>query len=881
MNILQQQNSAKELSDQQLQQELLNPSGALPSYLALSELQRRKDMRASYQSLQGKPDSSMAEEFARGLGGADVGKYGNAVRGMMPSSPGGEQPPMPDSMQAPMAPPTQAPMQAPMQPPMQPPMQDPMQAPQQQFADGGAVMSQRAQGATMAQDDILAGYKKPDGTFNPAALSPLAGIIGGQSVGDSLKASANAVLIGPGLRLLGVKSFADGGTITGPFSSVEAANTQEALRPTMATLAPSGVLASQRSIQDILRGIGITNQRLDNLGIAGAANSNPFGYGPAMSAPGGSGDGNGPGGGEGNGPGGGVGTSAGDASVSGSVGVGVGSPGTDGVGTGTGETYAHGGPIRFDRGGGIPSWLYRVQQAVGIPTERNVRRAPAITDWDVAQNAADAATPGQRIELENPNAVLSNPYPLSRQYGNRIPGPINPAIGNQSNPYPEGTDVPPIEPRSSAFQRNVWNPIKERWNKTPEPVFSESDMISMEQANNRPSWFTSTTEAERAEIEARNAVLEQKKKDLIPSPAPFRFKRGDSYGDPASLDGGRDSSYGEIYTPITQTPANPGTLPPAGTRTPDTSPPPNARRQTTPPGGGVPNARGPGGGASGAAGGAPDGGIGSAVNPDLAGFMGQVRGLQLPDRFGEIEARNQQERDDLKAGRESDKGLAMLQAGMTMAGGTSPYALSNIAAGTNAGIREWSSMEKEFRVANQAIRSADNAIAIARANRDEKQLELGVKVKMHFEQQKASLAATAATAAAAAAARADAREDNKEHRALVREQDEIKGLSDNYTKVQSHITGLAPKIAAAEVQVLAGEPGAKEARDAMKAELNQYMQQRNAALGMYQNALFDRAGRKNNATVVRSKEEYNALPDGTRFLDTSTGDIAIKKSKKQ
>ncbi|NBQ52350.1 MAG: hypothetical protein EBU49_02045, partial [Proteobacteria bacterium] len=83
MNILQQQNSAKELSDQQLQQELLNPSGALPSYLALSELQRRKDMRASYQSLQGKPDSSMAEEFARGLGGADVGKYGEAVRGMM------------------------------------------------------------------------------------------------------------------------------------------------------------------------------------------------------------------------------------------------------------------------------------------------------------------------------------------------------------------------------------------------------------------------------------------------------------------------------------------------------------------------------------------------------------------------------------------------------------------------------------------------------------------------------------------------------------------------------------------------------------------------------------------------------------------------------
>ena len=68
----------------------------------------------------------------------------------------------------------------------------------------------------MAPDDILAGFKKDDGTFNPAALGPLAGVIGGQSLGDSMKGFANAALIGPGLRLLGVKGFADGGAIMAP-----------------------------------------------------------------------------------------------------------------------------------------------------------------------------------------------------------------------------------------------------------------------------------------------------------------------------------------------------------------------------------------------------------------------------------------------------------------------------------------------------------------------------------------------------------------------------------------------------------------------------------------------------------------------------------------
>jgi len=659
MNILQQQNSAKELSDQQLQQELLNPTGALPSYLALSELQRRKDMRSSYQSLQGKPGSSMAEEFARGLGGADVGKYGEAVRGAMPSSPGGEQPPMP----------MQAPMQAPMQSPMQPPMQDPMQ---QQFAEGGAIMAPgatKAVGASMAtvgnnnnqnngnsppwprrdEKDILAGFKKEDGSFNPAALGPLAGIIAGQSVGDSFKGFANS-MIGPVPRLFGFKGFADGGR------------------------------------------------------------------------------------------------------------------------------------VGFKDGGGIPSWLYRAQRAMGMPTERSIRPT-AITDWDVAQNAADAATPGQRIELENPNAALPNPYPLSRQSGNRIPGPINPALGNQYNPYPEGTYIPPDEPRSSAFGRSVVDPLVKQWNKKPEPVFSEKDLLTMEQVSNRPSWFAQTTEAERAEIEAKNAVLEQKKKDLTTFSAGIPAAGIDNTGrlEPALSNPNGDVDEGGFAPGKAPIPSGKGPV------VRGAQPPPSSRRQISPPGGGIPDASGPSGGDGRRGGGSPNGGIGTALNPDLDGFVGQVRGLQLPDRFGEIEARNQQEREDLKAGRETDKGLAMLQAGMTMAGGTSPYALANISAGATAGIKEWGAAEKEFRVANQAIRSAENAIQIARANRDERQLEMAVKVKMHFEEMREKAAARRDAAGAAAAARADAREDRIANQAENRAIREASGYQTSISTLESSI----------------------------------------------------------------------------------------------
>ena len=52
MNILKLQDELKSVPDDALISYVQNPKGQVPSYLALSELQRRKDMRASYQQAQ-------------------------------------------------------------------------------------------------------------------------------------------------------------------------------------------------------------------------------------------------------------------------------------------------------------------------------------------------------------------------------------------------------------------------------------------------------------------------------------------------------------------------------------------------------------------------------------------------------------------------------------------------------------------------------------------------------------------------------------------------------------------------------------------------------------------------------------------------------------
>ena len=65
MNLLQIQDALKGASDQQLIQEMQRPSGAVPQYLVLSELDRRKNMRAQVQGQT--PDTTIAEDTVAGI----------------------------------------------------------------------------------------------------------------------------------------------------------------------------------------------------------------------------------------------------------------------------------------------------------------------------------------------------------------------------------------------------------------------------------------------------------------------------------------------------------------------------------------------------------------------------------------------------------------------------------------------------------------------------------------------------------------------------------------------------------------------------------------------------------------------------------------------
>jgi hypothetical protein len=64
MNIIKLQNELKGVPDDALIGYVQNPTGNVPSYLALSELQRRKDMRAKYQAQQA-PESSVADDLGQ------------------------------------------------------------------------------------------------------------------------------------------------------------------------------------------------------------------------------------------------------------------------------------------------------------------------------------------------------------------------------------------------------------------------------------------------------------------------------------------------------------------------------------------------------------------------------------------------------------------------------------------------------------------------------------------------------------------------------------------------------------------------------------------------------------------------------------------------
>jgi hypothetical protein len=135
VDILEIEDVLKGLPDQALRQEAQQPSGQVPQYMVVSEIQRRSKMRKRFEAQKEQPSTTVAEQILTG-GVASVAPPPPQMMGAMgmpqqpPAPP--QQPPM--GQQQPPMPPQQMP---PQQPPM--PQQGAPMPPPVQMAGGGVV----------------------------------------------------------------------------------------------------------------------------------------------------------------------------------------------------------------------------------------------------------------------------------------------------------------------------------------------------------------------------------------------------------------------------------------------------------------------------------------------------------------------------------------------------------------------------------------------------------------------------------------------------------------------------------------------------------------------------------------------------------------------
>ena len=121
MNIFQQEDVIKGMPDQALMKEAQAPTGRIPQYLVVSEIQRRADMRKRFAGdQQSMPQSTVKDQIVSG-GIVGVGQQRQAPQGgMMPQMPAAQ--PMPPQQTMPV-----------------PPQPMPQQMPQQAMSNGGVV----------------------------------------------------------------------------------------------------------------------------------------------------------------------------------------------------------------------------------------------------------------------------------------------------------------------------------------------------------------------------------------------------------------------------------------------------------------------------------------------------------------------------------------------------------------------------------------------------------------------------------------------------------------------------------------------------------------------------------------------------------------------
>ena len=154
MNIFEQEDLIKGLPDEALMKEAQQPSGQVPQYLVVSEIQRRQDMRKRFsQQNQEQPQGTVKDQILSGI--AAMGQPDP----MMQSAMGMQQPPQQMPQQPPMGMPQQQPMGMPQQmaPPQQPMPMPPQQQgpmPPQGMAAGGVVRMQEGRQATFPPDAV-------------------------------------------------------------------------------------------------------------------------------------------------------------------------------------------------------------------------------------------------------------------------------------------------------------------------------------------------------------------------------------------------------------------------------------------------------------------------------------------------------------------------------------------------------------------------------------------------------------------------------------------------------------------------------------------------------------------------------------------------------
>ena len=113
MNIFEQEDVVKGMPDQRLMMEVQRPSGSVPQYLVVSEIQRRADMRKRFAAQQTTPSTTVKDQIVSG-GIAAMAPRQPSIGGMTSSPPSPMQPMAPQQAMPQPA----APMRMPTPPPV-------------------------------------------------------------------------------------------------------------------------------------------------------------------------------------------------------------------------------------------------------------------------------------------------------------------------------------------------------------------------------------------------------------------------------------------------------------------------------------------------------------------------------------------------------------------------------------------------------------------------------------------------------------------------------------------------------------------------------------------------------------------------------------------